>query len=394
MREEKQSKGLIILVFLISYAFIGNMLAVYSTVLPYRDWIRLIVSITGCFMLFFLLCNNRVSRKNVLLVQLLFILSTIIPTFYRNYTTATVQYAVLQVADSLLWIGVFAWAYYVAFKKHYFIEKISWIALFIPVYSLLFLGVKQFSAGRGIPLISTAYYALFLLPFAFMINNKWVRWILVYFSFSTVLLSVKRTGFIAFIICIIVFCYYDIRYGGEEKHYSKRKIKMIFGAIVLAIGLYVFFDYYTSTHSIDILMKLSSIKQDGGSGRTDVWLTTWNMIKDSDFMSTLFGHGFNAVYEDSILKLSAHTDFLEVLYDYGILGFVLYIGFWKNLFRYFNKVKLYRPTLVAPYAVSMVLMICMSAVAHLIIYPTHFLFLCLFWGLIFGEMDQETVVRR
>lgn len=52
MGEGKQSKGLIVLIFLISYVFIGNMLAVFSTVLPFRDWTRLIISFVGCFRLF------------------------------------------------------------------------------------------------------------------------------------------------------------------------------------------------------------------------------------------------------------------------------------------------------------------------------------------------------
>jgi len=394
LRFKKQSGSLIVLVILLTYVFAGNMLAVFSAALPYRDWIRLLLTAIGCSMLLDILFRNVVSSKNILLLQFLFILFTVFPTLYRYCTTTTVPYAILQTGDSLLWIGVFAWAYRLGLHENDLIDRASWIALSIPVYSLLFLGVKRFSAGQGIPLISTAYYALFLLPFAFLIKRKWIMWPLVFMAFSTVLLSAKRAGFISFVLCIAAFYYYTIKCDERGQKDCRRKTGLILGGAVLAISLYVFFESYTATHSINVLSRLNRMGADGGSGRIDIWVTTWNMIRTSEIVPLMFGHGFNAVYHDSVLKLSAHMDFLEVLYDYGIIGFVLYLGFWNRLLVCFGKVRTCRPDLAAPYAASMVLMVCMSSFAHLLIYPTHFLFLCLFWGLIFGELDQGTVVSR
>jgi len=389
-----QHNSLFVLVILLTYVFAGNMLAVFSVALPYRDWTRVILAAVGCFMLIVLVLGNVVSSKNVLLLQFLFILFTVFPTFYRYCTTTTLPFTVLQMGDSLLWIGVFAWAYCLGLCEDGLIDRVSWIALFIPVYSLLFLGVKRFSAGHGIPLLSTAYYALFLLPFAFLIKRKWLMWPLVFMAFATVLLSVKRAGFISFVLCIAVYYYYSTKYGVRARKGRKRKAGLMIGRAALAVSLCIFFISYTTAHSINILSRLNHIGEDGGSGRIAIWAATWNMIRTSDIMPLIYGHGFNAVYHDSALQLSAHMDFLEVIYDYGIIGFIIYLGFWNRLLACFGKVKACRPDLAAPYAVSMVLMVCMSSFAHLIIYPTHFLFLCLFWGLIFGELDHGTVVSR
>lgn len=140
--------------------------------------------------------------------------------------------------------------------------------------------------------------------------------------------------------------------------------------------------------------RLNNIGNDGGSGRLDVWKYTWGMIKNSNFFSLLFGHGFNAVYNHSNLKLSAHTDVLEVIYDYGMIGSVVYLTFIRSIFSTFKYVKFYRKDLVPAYATSLVLFTSVSILSHLIIFPTYFLYLCLFWGLVIGNIDYCNSTRR
>ena len=113
------------------------------------------------------------------------------------------------------------------------------------------------------------------------------------------------------------------------------------------------------------------------------------MILRSDVIQLLFGHGFNAVYGDSILQLSAHNDILETIYDYGFLGLMLYFGFYKRLFTGLKEVRNQKPDFAAPLAVSIVITVPMTLFAHLIIYPTHFLAVCLFWGMLMGSVDAN-----
>lgn len=388
-----KSKSFIILVVMLSYLFIGNMRAVYSVAFPYRDQIKLLIAGIGCIIMVHFLLTHKVKAKNVLLICFLFTLFMIIPTFYLYYSTVSFTYAILQTGEALVWIGVLSCTYCIGIKNKLFIEDTKWLACFVPIYAYLFLGVKQFSAGTGIALISTAYYTLFLLPFVFLLKNKIVKWIFVLIIFSTILLSVKRTGFIAFVLCLVLYFYCNIKYRDKEK-YGRKKMWLIVGMLIAFVGLYVFFEYYTASHSIAIVERLQSMNEDGGSGRTDVWIYTLGMIKQSDFISLIFGHGFNAVYQNSGLHLSAHTDILEVIYDYGVIGFGIYIAFIMRLFKYWNYIKRKRKDLAASYAASLVLFICMSLFAHLIIYPTHFLLLCLFWGLVMGNIDYSIKYGR
>lgn len=394
IKSKFQSKYFILLIVFISYLFIGNMLAVFSTVLPYRDIVKILISFVGCSVMILYLFNHKVKRTNILLISLMFVIFSILPTFFLYYETSSFSYAMLEIGESFTWIGVLTLSYYFGVKNIIQIDKVKWLAYFIPIYSLLFLGVKQFSSGTGIPLISTAYYALFLLPFVFLLENELIKWALVLLVFSTVLLSVKRTGFIAFVLCLVVYFYYNIKYYNNGNISRKKKIQLMTITLLVAIILYIFFNYYVSSHSIGIIDRLGSISEDGGSGRTDVWIYTWNMIKNSNFFSLIFGHGFNAVYQFSELHLSAHNDFLEVIYDYGIVGFCIYLIFIKRLFYYFKIIKKEKRHLIPSYAVSLVLFICMSLFAHLVIYPTHFLFLCLFWGIVVGNIDYNVMKKR
>lgn len=389
-----KSKFFLLLILLLSYLFIGNMLAVYSTLLPYRDILKVLISFTGFLVIFFYLIGHKVKKSNILLKCLLFILFTIIPTFFLYYKTTSFTYAVFEVGESYAWIGVLVISYCFGRNNKVQIESVKWIAFLVPVYSFLFLGVKQFSANTGIPLISTAYYAMFLLPFVFLLKNEVTKWILIIMIFSTVLLSVKRTGFIAFILCLIFYFYYHIKYAENSNLDKNKKIRVMILTICMVAIMFFFFDYYTSTHSIGIINKLNSIRNDGGSGRLDVWKCTWEMIKNSNVSSLISGHGFNAVYNHSNLKLSAHTDILEVIYDYGIIGSVVYLTFIRSIFSTFKYVKIYRKDFVPAYATSLVLFACVSITSHLIIYPTYFLYLCLFWGLVIGNIDYCNSTRR
>lgn len=375
----------------LTYIFSGNMLAVYSTVLPYRDWLRLMLSIAGVlYLLYFLISQRKVSIKNVLLLFTLFVIATVGPTIIHTYHMSSLKYAILQTGDSFLWIAFFVFAYVIGFRNPDAVFQSRYVSVLVLLFSYLFLGVKVFSAGTGIALISTAYYSLFLLPFVLMLKNKPLKWMLVIIIFATVLLSSKRTGFIAFELSLVVFFLVEFRMIKGENGVRKRFL-IIFFAVFLTIVLYFVLRYNALNNPNSIIDRLLSISEDDGSGRTEIWKNTWKMICNSDPLSIVVGHGFNAVYYDSGLHLSAHTDFLEVIYDYGLIGTMLYVKFYFSLWKYYKIAKKESPQLAAPMAVSFVLTLCMSAFAHLLIYPTHFLFLCVFWGAIVGRYDSGKV---
>ena len=174
------------------------------------------------------------------------------------------------------------------------------------------------------------------------------------------------------------------------------KVNIIFASILILSIIAGFIVFYVQSNNLTLFDRLSNLSEDGGSGRDIVYQYTWEMILNSDFNDLLFGHGFNTVYHNSVLNLSAHTDTLEVIYDYGIIGIILYCIFIINIFRLYKTIRKYKPEYAAAYAASLVIFTILSLFSHLIIYPSHFLFLCAFWGLSISVCNKykQTCLKR
>lgn len=382
----KTTRDFVLLCIAITYILTGNMLAVFSTGFPFRDYLRLILAAWGIITLFRMIDVRRIAIKNIL-TPLLFLTFLIIPTtvlFYGLKTDFT--WTVLQVGDALAWIGVFSIAYRVGLQYPGMIKKAAPVlACSIIIYAALFTQVKLFSAGRGIPLISTAYYTLFFLPFALLSEKKVIKWGGTVLVLYTLLLCMKRTGFIAFVAGIVVYILVEYRSAPKG---SKKRAFVLLGGLLALTAMY-FFIMENTRGTFSVIDRLLSTGQTSNEGREDVWPVVISMIRHSDIIALFFGHGFDTVIENSPLALSAHCDFLEVIYDYGVSGLLLYLTFYKRLWNGFIKMYRQGSELAAPMSFTFVTAFVVSLFSHLIIFPTYFLGFCLFWGLAMGNVDSE-----
>lgn len=382
----KATRDFVLLCIAITYILTGNMLSVFSTGFPFRDHLRLILAAWGIITLFRMIDVRRIAIKNIL-TPLLFLTFLIIPTtvlFYGLKTNFT--WTVLQVGDALAWIGVFSIAYRVGLQYPGMIKKAAPVlACSIIIYAALFTQVKLFSAGRGIPLISTAYYTLFFLPFALLSEKKVIKWGGTVLVLYTLLLCMKRTGFIAFVAGIVIYILVEYRSAPKG---SKKRAFVLLGGLLALTAMY-FFIMENTRGTFSVIDRLLSTGQTSNEGREVVWPVVISMIRYSDIIALIFGHGFGTVIENSPLALSAHCDFLEVIYDYGVSGLLLYLTFYKRLWNGFIKMYRQGSKLAAPMSFTFVTAFVVSLFSHLIIFPSYFLGFCLFWGLAMGSVDSE-----
>lgn len=382
----KATRDFVLLCIAITYILTGNMLSVFSTGFPFRDHLRLILAAWGIITLFRMIDVRRIAIKNIL-TPLLFLTFLIIPTtvlFYGLKTNFT--WTVLQVGDALAWIGVFSIAYRVGLQYPGMIKKAAPVlACSIIIYAALFTQVKLFSAGRGIPLISTAYYTLFFLPFALLSEKKVIKWGGTVLVLYTLLLCMKRTGFIAFVAGIVIYILVEYRSAPKG---SKKRAFVLLGGLLALTAMY-FFIMENTRGTFSVIDRLLSTGQTSNEGREVVWPVVISMIRYSDIIALIFGHGFGTVIENSPLALSAHCDFLEVIYDYGVSGLLLYLTFYKRLWNGFIKMYRQGSKLAAPMSFTFVTAFVVSLFSHLIIFPSYFLGFCLFWGVAMGSVDSE-----
>ncbi|MGH2268584.1 O-antigen ligase family protein [Streptococcus uberis] len=370
------------------YIFCGYMLEINPTVnFPYGSIIALLYSAFGIVTFAFFLLKHVFSKRNILLVLLLLLFEIFAISIPAGLKIVSFSSSIIQSFSAVMWISAFFMSYWIGVYHLDAVKHTKALAFVVVLFAILFIGVRQYSTlYGGVALISSAYYTLFLLPYVLLLDKKLIKWSLVFVIFATVLLSVKRTGFIAFALAAVTYLIVDYRHSANK---NGERLRKTVGIIILIIAITVFFQIYTSNNNLDILTRLSSISDDGGSGRTEVWSQTIEMIKESPFYLKLFGHGFNMVYHDSPMKLSAHNDILECIYDYGFVGLFLYAVFVKKIIGYYIVISKEKSELAAPFAVSIVLFVIMSLVSHVLIYPTYFLFIVIFWGLIIGEYDSS-----
>ena len=137
------------------------------------------------------------------------------------------------------------------------------------------------------------------------------------------------------------------------------------------------------------LSRFETVTNDEGSGRLDVYKSYIKEFAIMDSNQLIVGHGFNSGV--SLMGISAHNDWLETLYDFGIFGLVIYAVFNVLLLkRVFMLIKLNSP-FAGPYAASYAIFVTMSMISHLIIYPNYFTVMVAFWGWVDGNSFNKVI---
>lgn len=230
-----------------------------------------------------------------------------------------------------------------------------------------------------------SYILLIFIPLLLCLPNKMIRWICVSICALCLIASFKRTGTIALLLGL--FTYFLLQSNG------KQSIKRI-ATIILFVSVAVISVYHVNNYFGNLLFeRYDSIVDDQGSGRLEVYEMTYKMIVNSAPLELIFGHGWNAVKDFSSLGLSAHIDLLEILYDFGVIGFGIYLYFLYRLILLLNRLIKRRSMYAGAFACSLVIFFVLSAFSHVYIYPVNMLLFVLSWAA-FKNLDYCSYESR
>ena len=228
---------------------------------------------------------------------------------------------------------------------------------------------------------NTSYTVLYFLPIMLCVSQKWLRYVAMAIVALAIMLSLKRGGFIAIIFGVAAYFYIS------QIKMSGKRIRLGGWLVFVVVGILGYwFIARVNNVLVDNLMydRMAMIEETGGSGRENIYKNVINLIGTEHFGYFLFGHGWCGTERDTFSHLTAHNDFLEVLYDFGIIAFVLYILMIVELFRLtrllINIKSEYAPAMGASLAIFFV----NSMVSHIIIYCQYLLIFAMFWGFISG----------
>lgn len=163
------------------------------------------------------------------------------------------------------------------------------------------------------------FFVILLFPLVFCFKKD-VYQILAFILVGIIVaISAKRSILIAYFVNLLLFIF-KYSFLNKNKGTNIKSISIFIGLIV-AIYWFVANNSETINH---IVSRFHAIEDDEGSGRTELYDVILNSFSNSSFISQMFGHGYRSVI--SILDgVPAHNDFLEILYDFGIVPLTVYV---------------------------------------------------------------------
>lgn len=289
-----------------------------------------------------------------------------------------------------LWASSFFASYLLVKRNPQRITSLTWLFIAVFIISTAYFTLSKYTqssfAQIGLETQSNIVFCvLTVFPWILLQKNKKLTLIFCLITMVAVLFSNKRSAMIIIFLCIIPVVKYYFQYKFKTKHL----FILLSAAILFAITFSYINDNYLDNR---IGERFSSVSEDGGSGRDRIWLYTWNGYQNSSFINQIFGNGH---YKVSKLgqATAAHNDFLEVLFDYGAIGFLIYIFIHLCIFRRLIYLRKKKHPFANSYATMWIIFFVMSLVSILIVQQRYLIYMGVYWGAIEGYLVSQSKTK-
>lgn len=249
------------------------------------------------------------------------------------------------------------------------------VLLAVSYYNNFYMNV-MFEMGT---VTNASYTVLYFLPFMLCVRKSFFRLAAILITFLVVMISMKRGGFFALILSVVVFFYID------RVSIKGRKIKIWGWFLVLLIivsGYFLIVRINTELLENMLFDRVADSQASEGSGRMGIYRDVINQIGSNSIIGFLFGNGWAGTARDTFSHLTAHNDYLEVLYDFGIIAFVLYVSFVVQLLKMCRRLIAMKSEYAPAIGASLAIFFVNSMVSHIWIYNQYLIIFALFWGFI------------
>ena len=266
------------------------------------------------------------------------------------------------------------------------LKAVFYISSAILCYKLGFHMLTGGSRSSEVGAVADVYYILGMLPYILTITDK-KRWLIpIAVTAVSIFISQKRAAFIALVGLLLILYFVGSLRGKGIKSAIGKNILLI----LLIIAGYYLMVYMDSKFNLRLFTRLEGLEEDGGSGRDVRWQFIWEAIERSSASQLFLGHGFAGVQK--LVGSNAHNDFLEVLYNYGILSFILYCAYY--IVQIINAIKMAKEKYshYAEFAGSLFASLCIAMFSYYVIEPTYILCGCLTQGVLLADWRENIEV--
>ena len=293
-----------------------------------------------------------------------------------------------QTTSSILWICAFLFSYGLVNKP----EDVSLVSLFATLICImsLFFGATTLNLGEMIGIANfgdsdldmnenIGVFVLITLPIVMLLKNHIIKWSLFIVALMVILLTARRTATICFALIFILHVIQEKNLFFNKEGTGRNKVISIILISVVVYGVYMLLTNDFSIALERVLDRFLEMKEDNGSGRTELYQDVWNSFLKGDFFEIIIGHGYYGVNRVT-RHTAAHNDFLEYLFDYGIVGLIFYCRL--HIFLIKRMLNLYKThdNMAFSYAASYCVFFFYGMFGNIIIYPQYFLTIPIYWG--------------
>lgn len=284
-----------------------------------------------------------------------------------------------------------AWGYFSLVLRIYpktqqLLTKSSfWILVTLSLLSFYIIPRAILSTGQFYS-VNASYYVLLSYPMVLMDNSSVKKIIGSILMILVVFFSMKRGGIISIALGFGMY-YFFVLVDNNKIWKNLFSIGILIGFIVVVLPIIneisnnTLFERYEST-----------IFEGGDESRSEMYEKVFEVSMNSNFLNVIFGHGHNAVYLDNVLfGKQAHNDYLEFLYDYGIIGLSFFLIYQFKLFCLTKKARKKRKYFF-PAIFALCCVLVLSFVSVLFAFQ-YFLLIIPFWCLLYEKLNREDVPK-
>lgn len=346
---------------------------------------------------------SMISTISLILMSIVFVLLSLTSLLYSGINrlilaitiislTSTCLYGredimlLKQIIFILFWAAVFFLFYLLSFNDEKTISEGNkfYYLLLIPVTVLLLMSnVLRGSMGYKVGQLGNnmIFYLLTMLPWLLVAKERILRLITVLFVLGLSVVTMKRSAMTACVIITVSVIFLEYVKGNPNK------VRAVCLSTLLALSAFGLMFYANAVNDGAAMERVENLEEDEGSGRLERYKDVIRLLRDEDIHGKLLlGHGYRTVEASLGESASAHNDFLEVSYDYGIIGLIVYALIHLALIKRLLYLRKIESVYYEGYLISYMIFFIMSMVSHLIIYPTYFIFLTSYWGAIEGHL--------
>lgn len=223
---------------------------------------------------------------------------------------------------------------------------------------------------RGAAQINAIYYVVLSLPFVFAMERGKSRDLVLLAAAGAVLLSGKRTAVLIFIVAYLLVWLTSRKDRVSVKGLLLWRLSL---ASLATLFLVQGFDLSRFTG------RTERLGSGGDSGRSSFYRTILDSLSTADPTNFVLGHGHSGTARE-LGGSSAHNDYLELWYDYGIVAALFLLALQLLMFR--HSIQLLRngsangPSTLAASASMLIL----TMASNVVLIPSYSLLIAVFWG--------------